>query len=265
MASKGVSGWTEEEVQERKEEYEAATKRWPAHNKGRPCFEDAYCLAKIPHQPDDYDGPTRYCMNTRVKELGDSYRCKYHGGNSNIDELHPVSETAAITHGMHATREHLVEDFDEKDEALYDHIVDSYADAYDIDPESDPSAAYDLHRLAAEIVRAERGRGFMLDEGEVKEQTVRDEKGRVVVDKDGEVVTEKSEHYLAQMMHRQDKKISDLEKELRVSRRERMKGDNADEAIEGFKAFAEVGKTILDRESQEFDGEEEPWEESGTE
>lgn len=270
MALREVTGATAEEVEKRREKYERASEEHEAsyrsRNKVRE-FERDFCLAKIPRQPDDYTGPDRYCLSTETYQIGDSWRCKHHGGQGEMHEENLLEpHLAPMKHGMIATREHLIDDFDDKDEALYDFIVDSYVDAYDIDIEGDPSAAYDLHRLAAEIVRAERGRGFLLSEGEVNETPVRNDEGRVVVDEDGEVVTEKSEHYLAKMMHRQDKKITNLEKELGVSRKERKKHDQADNAVEAFKNFAEVGQTILDRESRGFDGEEEPWnDEDGTE
>lgn len=262
MASFEVTGATSEEVEKARQDWNERDRPTRGPGPGRRDFDDAHCLAKIPRQPDDYDGPTRYCMSDNTEQMGSSWRCKHHGGagNVNLDNL-DKPHLAAMKHGMNATREHLVDDFDDKDEALYDFIVDNYVEAYDIDIESDPSAAYDLHRLAAEIVRAERGRGFLLDEGEVNETPVRNEEGRVVVDDNGEVVTEKSEHYLAKMMHRQDKKISNLESELGVSRKERLKHDQADNAVEAFKNFAEVGQTILDRESRNFDGDEEPWKE----
>lgn len=222
-------------------------------------FEDNYCLAKIPRQPDDYDGPDRYCLKRSVSPIGSAYRCQFHGGagetnSQNLDKL------AAMTHGMKAARDHLVQDFDEKDLALYDWIIDSYSSAYDLDIESDPSAAYDLHRLAAEIVRAERGRGHLVQEGEITEQEVFDGEGNIVIDDQGEVVTEKSEHYLAKMMHRQDKKLTQLQKELGVSRKERLKRDSTDDAIEAVKSFGELGKAFLDREDKEYDPGDKPWE-----
>lgn len=256
MATFTVSGYTAEEVEKAKEEWDSRDRPTERAGAYRNEFEESHCLAKIPRQPDDYDGPPRYCMSTNLWH--NSGRCKHHGGAGGRDG-DELDKLAAMKHGMNATREHLIEDFSEKDEALYDFIVDGYAESYDIDAEGDPAAAYDLHRLAAEIVRAERGRGYLLKEGEVREKKVRDDGGRIVVDKNGEVVTEKSEHYLAQMMHRQDKKITDLEKELGVTRKEQLRQDNSDTAVEAFKNFAEVGKTILDRESRDFDGEEEPW------
>lgn len=252
MARRKVSGWTQERIDEHREKYA-----------GDEPYDEHYCLAKIPQQPDDYDGPQRYCMNfSDVIDRGDAFLCKNHGGalQPMTDENRKDPHIAGITHGMNAELKNLVKAFDEKDQALYDWITQEYPEAYGINVDEDPAAAYDLHRLAAEIVRAERGRGFLIEEGEVHEKEVRGEDGGIVIDRDtGEVVTEKSEHYLAGMMHRQDKKISNLEKELGISRKERLKQDATDSAVESIKSFAEVGKTLLNREEQEYDGSEEPW------
>lgn len=254
MASKEVTGKTEDEIEELRQQFEE--RHGDSQEYGD--FEEHYCLAEIPRQPDDYDGPVRYCtLNRDLIETKHTIKCKHHGQKGDPDNLEKL---ARMKHGMQATREHLVEDFDDKDQALYDWIVETYPDSYGINVEEDPSAAYDLHRLAAEIVRAERGRGFLIDEGEVNEKEIRNDEGRVVIN-DGEVVTEKSEHYLAQMMHRQDKKITQLEKELGISRKERLRHDQTDDAVDAVKSFTELGAAFLSRDDKDFDPESEPWKE----
>jgi hypothetical protein len=248
MAKYTVSGRTADEVAEMREEYEGD-------------FDAQYCLAKIPHQPDDYDGPDRYCVNQKTCQIGDSWRCKFHGGKGEVNSQN-LDTLGAMKHGMTAARDHLVEDFDEKDQALYDWITRHYPDAYDIDVESDPNAAYDLHRLAAEMVRAERGRGFLIDEGEVNEEPKYTEEGQLVVDENGEVVTEKSEHYLAQMMHRQDNKISKIQKQLGITRKEQGRQEAADDAVAAIKSFSELGSAFLNREGKDYDPDDEPWAEN---
>lgn len=252
MAKTKVTGKPREEIEKLRAEWEE--NHWIKE------FEDNICLAKIPHQPEDYDGPDRFCTLRDVQEIGDSgsYHCKFHGGagNGNPEKF---DKLAGMTHGMHATAEHLRKDFSEKDEALYEWITNEWPDAYDIDIESDPNAAYDFHRLATEIVRAERGRGHLIEEGEVKEQDRVTDEGNVVLDDDGNVVTEKSEHYLAQMLHRQDNKITKLEKELGISRKERLRQDTTDNAIEVMKGFQELGKEFISRDS-DYDPDDTPWE-----
>lgn len=254
MGHREVAGRTKAQLQDLRDDYD-----------GDEPFDERYCLAKIPNQPEDYDGPVRFCINRET--YGKSERCKFHGGKTdptprpeNLDKL------AAMKHGMTATREHLVEDFDEKDQALYDWIVDSFPEAYGIDVEEDPQATYDLHRLAAEIVRAERGRGYLIQEGEVSEVEVRDDDGRLVIDENGEVVTKKSQHYLADMLKDQDNKITKLERELGISRKERLKRDGNEDAVEVIaQGFSELGRGLLDREDTDYDPDEKPWEEDDNE
>lgn len=250
MAKYKKTGRTWEQILEMQEEYD-----------GNKPFDQQYCLSKIPHQPEEYDGPPRFCIRQGgLRQRGSNMLCKFHGGHGSHDPER-LDKLGAMKHGMKATREHLIEDFDEKDQALYDWVVEHFPDAYDIDVENDPTAAYDLHRLAAEIVRAERGRGFLLDEGEVNETPVRNDEGRVVTDDNGDIVTEKSEHYLAKMMDRQDRKITKLEKELMISRKERAKQENTDSAVEAIKSFSELGQKFLNRDSKDFDPDDAPWEE----
>lgn len=256
MAKTKVTGKPEEWFEEEKREHEASDSDEP--------WAKQYCMARISSQPEGYDGAQRYCSEWRdgnLYEIGDNWLCKFHGGKGgptpeNLDKL------ANMTHGMNATREHLVEDFDEKDRALYDWIVDSYAEAYDIDVENDPNAAYDLHRYAAEAVRAERGRGYLIEEGEVTEQKRFSEDGSVVIDENGEIVTEKSEHYLTKMLDRQDKKLTQLANALGISRKDRLKRDQTDDAVEAItKGFSELGAAFLNREEREYDPDDQPWDE----
>lgn len=254
MASQGVSGKTQAQVEQLRREYREKFEGEP----DRP-FEHQYCLATIPRQPDDYDGPERYCSNQETYEIGnDNWLCPYHGGDGNADNLEP---DANLTHGMNATQEHLIANFDDKDHALYEWIVGSYPEAYDIDLQENPAARYDLHRLAVEIVRAERGRGYLIEEGEQQEDPVRDEEGQVVLDQEGNIETEKSQHYLADMMSRQDSKITKIEKELGITRKEQLKQSTEEDKVEALsQGFAELGKSFIDREGEDFDPENRPWE-----
>lgn len=254
MATFKVTGKTESEIEELRSEFYDSLEDW----KKETSFEDNYCLAKIPKQPPEYDGPDRYCTLRRVKKVGNSYHCEFHGGagNGNPENLEKL---APMKHGMHATRDHLIEDFDEKDQALYDWIVEEWPDSYDIPLEDDPQAAYDFHRLAVEVVRAERGRGFLIEEGEITETEKISEDGSIVIDDTGEIVTEKSEHYLAKMMHRQDKKISEIEKELAITRKERQRQDSTDSAVEAIKDFASLGDAFINRDENEYDPDNKPW------
>lgn len=249
MASNKVTGKPRAKIEEMREEYSSGN------------FEKKHCLAPINKQPDHYDGPQRFCsIKHSVYEIGSVTRCKFHGGKN---ELHTenLDKLAPMKHGMKALRKHLVEDFDDKDQALYDWIIDSYAESYDLDLQGDPNTALDLHQFAAEVVRAERGRGYLIQEGEVTEKEVRDEEGRIVVDENGDVVTEKSQHYLADMINSQDKKLLRMERELALTRKEQNKQESADDAVEAIKNFSELGTAFLSRNEQEYSPDDSPWEE----
>lgn len=260
MAKNEVTGLTAPELEQRKETYEARRRKRNETDE-RPPFEDRFCLAHLNKQPDDYNGPQRYCLKYGTDEFANGRtHCKFHGRNLHIGGIEDNMENpelAGMKHGMFAEVENLVKDFSEKDQALYDWITERYSEAYGIDPKSDPAAAYDMHRLAAEIVRAERGRGWLIQEGEVHEKEVRDDEGRIVIDREtGDVVTEKSEHYLAKMMHRQDKKISQLERDLLVTRKERSKQESVDDAVEAMKTFSELGSSLISRDENEYNPDE---------
>lgn len=251
MASFEVTGKTAEETARRRKEHD---EKYPNDN-----FDKKYCLAKIPVQPEDYDGPPRFCFDRKTKAIGSNWRCKHHGGagHSNPENM---DKLANMTHGMDALRKHIRQSFDEKDAAIYEWIVTDYPEAYDINIEQSPADAYDIHRLAVEIVRAERGRGYLIDEGEVHEEEVRGEDGAVVVDNSGNVVTSKSQHYLARMLKDQDSKITSLQKELGITRKERQRANQTDDAVDVMKNFTEVGAAILNREENEYSSDDAPWE-----
>lgn len=254
MALQKLTGKPNSELQEMRADFEGTEEE----------FEETYCLAKIPNQPPEYAGLPRYCVAKNTMEVGSAHRCPQHGGKTpeeNVEEIKDLSPIGDMKHGLYATRENLIKKFSQKDRALYEWVVSTYDDAYNIDAESDPQAAYDLHRLATEIVRAERGRGHMISEGEVNEDPVRDDEGRVVVNDEGEIETEKSQHYLAEMMYRQDNKITKLEKELGISRKERRKHEQGDDAIKALKDFSELGSAFLQREETDYDPQEAPWDE----
>jgi len=252
MALQSVTGKTHSELQEMRAEFDGSDAE----------FEERYCLSKIPRQPPDYSGMPRYCVSMNTMETGDSYLCPHHGGKTpdeSFEDTTDLDPMGNMKHGLYATREHLVKDFSQKDRSLYEWVVSTYDDAYNIHVESDPQAAYDLHRLATEIVRAERGRGHIISEGEINEDPIRDDEGRIVVDEHGDIETEKSQHYLAEMMYRQDNKITKLEKELGISRKERRKHEQGDDAIQALKDFSELGSAFLQREETDYTPEDAPW------
>lgn len=251
MTQSEVTGKTQEEVDQMREDFKASGKYDD--------FDKVYCLANV-KSPDWYDGPPRYCTTIgHYWTSSGKKRCKFHCGPDE-DQSQNLYKLAGMTHGMSALREHIRQDFDEKDRALYDWIIDRYTDAYDLDLENDPNTALDLHKYAVETVRGERGRGHLIKEGEVNEDPKISEEGNIVLDEDGQVVTEKSEHYLANMIHRQDKKLLKMEKEMGLTRKEQKRQSSTDDAVEAIKDFSKIGAAFLDRGSQDYDPDEKPWE-----
>lgn len=234
MASKGVSGKTAEQVSQRREEF-AETNRSDHYD-----FEECFCLAKIPRQPDDYDGPPRFCFSRTLDP--DTYICKHHGGAGDPSKLDPL---ANMTHGFHATRKNLESDFSDADQDLYDWVTSRWPDAYDIELEEDPQAEYAFHALGVEIVRAERAEGFLINEGE--------DNVKKVFGPTGEVEYEDIPHYLSDMLQRQRKLIMKMEDNLGISRKKRLQNEVAEDATEAFKNFATVGKALIGADDNEYD------------
>jgi hypothetical protein len=240
MATGKVSGKTEEELRGLRADH-ASRPRGDLYD-----FEDWYCLAKIPRQPEDYDGPPRYCVSTRLDP--DSKRCKYHGGagHGNPQYLDPL---ANMKHGMNAARENLLKDMkkpgNEWQVELYDHIVEDWPEAYDIDVSEDPLAEYEFHALATEIVRNERTAGYIIREGENGQKRI--------FGPNGEVEFEDVPHYLADMLQRNRKLVMRMEDNLGISRKRRMADENAQDATEAFKSFAEVGASLINDGETEYD------------
>lgn len=105
-------------------------------------FEEYYCLTKC-KQPDDYDGPKRYCSRiTRSSDFCWSHR-----------QCENLSPTANMTHGLTALRKHFVDDFSDDERKAYEEIVEEWSEYYNIE---DPSSIDTLEAMAIEIVREVR-------------------------------------------------------------------------------------------------------------
>lgn len=137
MAANEVTGKTPEQLKELEAEWEDRDKDAD--------FEDAYCLTKIQRQPDDYDGPTRYCSQRTLRGRDDF--CVNHEHYENLDKL------ANMQSGVKALRENLKEDFTEAEQEAYDTIMEEWPEYYDIE---DPSSLETLESLAVELVREVR-------------------------------------------------------------------------------------------------------------
>ena len=239
MASRKVTGKTKTELRKLKREFKK-TNRGQLYD-----FEECFCLSKIPRQPEDYTGPDRYCYSRNL--VHGKKRCKFHGGATeprpeNLDPL------ANMKHGMNAKRENLVKDFSDADRQLYEWIIDVWPEAYDVNIDEDPLAAYEFHALAVEIVRAERAEGFLLKEGENNEKKI--------FGPDGSVHYEKVPHYLADMLQRQRKLIMRMEDNLGISRKKRLQNETEKDATDVMKSFAEVGASLISDADTEYDPDE---------
>jgi len=247
MSSLEVTGWTQEEIERKRDSYQSSHIR---------SFEDYYCLIGIPKQPDGYQGPDRYCG--KITKTGNDY-CKYHGGLSNPNpSLETLEPLAPMKHGMYALDKHLKEDFSEKDQALYNWVTETFPQAYDISVEEDvdPASQYDIHQLALEIVRAERGEAYVLEEGEVTEQERYTDDGELIINEEGEVETEKSQHYLTNMVRKQRNQIMQIEKHLGISRNQRLRRDDAESDREIMEGLADSLGGLIGDSDQEYNPEE---------
>lgn len=243
MASKGVSGKTEEELEEMRKEF-SETNRSKHYD-----FEECFCLAKIPKQPDDYDGPDRYCASRNLKKF---YRCKHHGGMT-LPRLDNLDKLANMKHGMYATDEHLRRTMDDREEELYDWVL-SWPEVYGIDLESDPSAAHDFQTLATEIVREARGKDYILRHGEIREKGVYLPDGTLVE-------TEELPNSLSEVMGSQVRLIQKIKDSLGITRKQQMKDEKAESASDLMDDIVDVmGGLVDDRKGydpDEFEEEEE--------
>jgi len=163
-----------------------------------------------------------------------------------------------MKHGMYALDEHLKEEFSEKDQALYNWVTETFPQAYDISVEEDvdPASQYDIHQLALEIVRAERGEAYVLEEGEVTEQERYTDDGELIINEEGEVETEKSQHYLTNMVRKQRNQIMQIEKHLGISRNQRLRRDDAESDREIMEGLADSLGGLIGDSDQEYNPEE---------
>ena len=243
MASQSVTGKTEKELAQIRADFNEKP-RSELYD-----FEDCYCLAKIPRQPEDYDGPDRYCVNRDLDHK--SKRCKFHGGASKGNP-ETLDKYANLKHGMIATRKALLDTMtregNEWQVELYEWVTEEWPKAYDIDLDSDPNAEYEFHALALEIIRAERAEGWIFKEGEKGQKRV--------FAPTGEMYFDDIPHYLADMMQRQRKLIMRMEDNLGISRKARLKADETNEAADLIKSFAEVGATLITKSDRAYNPDE---------
>lgn len=170
MSSLVVKGALPERVQEIREEYYES----PKFKKTEIPFEESYCLANIGRQPEDYDGPQRYCQN-RVAKDGNHPRCRFHGA---FGEPQPqnMDKHATLKHSMYALPETIRETMNGEEKELLDWVM-TWPEVYGIDLLSDPASAHTFDTLAIEMVRQARSSDYILSNTEVTTEGVYDAAG----------------------------------------------------------------------------------------
>lgn len=254
MAAGEITGGTPYELEQKKEKHESAR----LYNKYNIPFEVAFCLDPIGKQPDEYDGPQRYCTRRAAKRKdydGHKYDreaygrvCKFHGGPTRgdwgDDNLEPL--TAAITHGAFADDEHLKMDFNDDEQELYDSIMEDWPEIYDWPPRSEDPARYRiLRRVAVNEVRAIREEEY-LDDAEVVEIEDRDEQGVVMG-------THDEENPLAREYRLLMSEVTNQMKELGLTPKEQQKMDSLSSQADKDDALSEIAKDALDDDDREYD------------
>ncbi|WP_372611649.1 hypothetical protein [Halomonas sp.] len=213
MSSTELTGITAEEIPELREQHEGGK----THSRHGIEFETMFCLDKIGKQPDDYDGPQRYCTQRVSKYTPEEWAEKYDDEYDAYDErvytptcryhfrdrgLHSEGRPenllepglARITHGMYAEDWRLAEDFSEADAQMFNYVM-SWADIYGWPEKEEDPARYDLlEQFAYDRVRSLRSEEYfehVKEENEAEGNAGSSEiEYREVHDDDGVVVGE---------------------------------------------------------------------------
>lgn len=227
-------------------------------------FETAFCLTKIAHQPEWYQGPPRFCTKYAAKLREDEWNeaypdeaydrwqpksyhssCRFHGREQSGNEASLTPGQANLKHGMYATDERLREDFSEEDERLYEEILE-WAEIYDFPPrEEDPASWKLLEKLAINEVRSVRGYLYLYDEGEIQLKDIYNEDGHVI----GE---EPEENALATEYRLLQRSLLDIMKELGLTPKERSKLTSGETEANAADRLASVAEAAL-KDDKDYD------------
>lgn len=256
MAAGEVTGATAREVLTLRGQY-YNTPLWLDHEVP---FDTAYCLTRIGKQPDDYDGPDRYCQR-RAKKIEDydghphdeaayAPSCPFHGGTNNAENNLDNLEnpyTAGIKHGVWAEDEHLQMDFNDAEQALYDSIMETWPEVYEWPPEEQDPARYQiLDFVATNIVRSNRCEDYLDDDGEVHLEPVFDDQGVEVGEKE-------VENPLAREYRLLVSEIMNMLRELGLTPKERQKMDTLESEENANDAVAEIAGDALADSDEDYD------------
>lgn len=259
MASQEITGASPSEL----ETLEGKYYNTPQYENHDIPFETAYCLNPIAKQPDHYDGPQRFCKRRAAKKDPEDYEgsdtdkaafavcCHSHGGDmekhghenkENLDN--PL--TAAIKHGAHAEDDHLIMDFTDDEQELYDSIMEDWPEIYNWPPRSEDPARYRiLRRVAVNEVRAHREEDY-LDGDEIIEVEDRDEQGVVMG-------THDEENPLAREYRLLMDSVTNQMKELGLTPKERQKMDTLSSQADKDDAISDIASDALHGDDQDYD------------
>lgn len=175
MAFGEVTGGTLDDITALKYRYEQS----PHYRRTGIPFEHAYCVTKIGKQPEDYDGPQRFCKRRAVK---DGKACPFHGG-SKAGRVENLEKYANLKHSMYALPSTIYETLTEEETALYEWVF-SWPDVYGITFEDDPAAEHSFETLAIEVVRQARSSDYILANTEVTREGVYTPAGELLEQKE---------------------------------------------------------------------------------
>lgn len=253
MASREITGKTKDGL--------ASLRGWyyntPKYQNEGTDFDTAYCLSRIGKQPDDYDGPQRYCVNraARTDDGGHAFTCNFHGARESDDgDPSGLTPIGNLKHGMYATDKHLEEVFEPEDQQLYDFIM-SWAEAYGWPDKSEDPARYDLlEQVAIERVRVARSEKYILDEGEMDREEIYDENGNP------RTIT--NPHGLSEDIRLKRKLVLDVMKELGLTPKSKNSMTTDEKTASAAEQLAEVaGEVVLSGSDGGFDPEDSMFEE----
>lgn len=243
-------------------------------------FEDVYCLTKIPFQPDEYDGPTRYCKQYACRVTEDEWNeryddeyperrshenfdgrgyhpsCTRHGRscNSAASTDHLRQGFANLKHGMYAEDWRLREDFSEEDRALFDYIM-GWAEIYGWPSQDEDPARYEiLEMLAFNRVRSARAAEWFQrkadenddGEAEIEYREVRDDEGVVI----GEVPVPNTLSEDLRLLH---KTIIDQMKELGLTPKSRGEMDLMESETDMNDVVGDLASKALSKDDHSYD------------
>lgn len=261
MAAGEVTGATEEELEERREAFYSG--EYTMHAEWGMDFEDVYCVSKIRRQPEDYDGPQRYCTNPAERMNPDAPRtkkpryaptCRNHGGVGGVENGRKTIEQnrdkyANMKHGYWASQESILDTLTEDEKRMYEEIME-WAEVYGFPPrEEDPATWEVLQDLAIERIRTLRMHEYVSDEGEVQMREVYDNQGVVVGDYD-------VENTLTEPQQKQRKLLMSLQKELGLTPKERNRMNKNESQRNHAEILTEIARDALSGDEHEYDPDE---------